>query len=105
MERTRFAGGEVSDSVERLDVAVHLVSGAILTEPLVLKRTSPWELVTLRAIADVPAITRTVPVLIDDGVDDDGAWALLPFYPGSPPATQVPHQQSTTTFPPLCWAP
>jgi hypothetical protein len=62
-----LAGGEVSDSVTRLDVAVHLADGAMLTEPLVLKRTWPWELVALRALADIPAVTRSVPVLIDGG--------------------------------------
>jgi hypothetical protein len=32
------------------------------------------------------SLTERVPVLIDGGIDDDGAWALLPFYRGSPPA-------------------
>ena len=86
MGRARLAGGEVSDSVQRLELAVHVSDGAILSESLVLKRTWAWELVALRALAGIPGVTAAVPVLIDGGVDDEGAWALLPFYPGSPPA-------------------
>lgn len=90
--RTRLNGGEVSDAVERVDLDVRPASGEARTLALVYKRTVAAELQALRALREVPGIAGAVPVLIDGGIDADGAWIAIPFHAGEPPAghEQVP---------------
>lgn len=83
--RSPLAGGEVSNTVERLDVAVRPSGQQQQIVALVYKRTTSAELKTLQALKDLSPVASAVPVLIDGGVDGYGAWVLTPFFPGTHP--------------------
>lgn len=53
-----------------------------------LKRTSPTEIVTLRAANRVPGATA-IPRLIRSGRDALGHWIAMPFYQGQPASTET----------------
>jgi hypothetical protein len=55
---------------------------------VLLKRTSPAEVVALRAAGRVPGATA-IPRLIRSGRDCDGDWIAIPFYPGNPASTET----------------
>lgn len=81
--REPVAGGQISAAKEKLRI---IDSEGELT--VLLKRTSPAEVVALRAANQVPAATA-IPPLIRSGRDSHGDWIAIPFYTGDPAPTET----------------
>ncbi|MBO0882994.1 MAG: phosphotransferase [Mycobacterium sp.] len=83
MAREPVLGGQRSAAKEKLRI---VESDRELT--VLLKWTSPAEVVALRAASSVPR-TTAIPRLIQSGRDSRGDWIAVPFYTGEPARTET----------------
>jgi hypothetical protein len=74
--RHPLVGGVASPLVERIEVRIGQRRADI-----VAKRCWPAEPIAMRLIGRV-SDTPAFPELIDSGVDENGPWLVMPFYPG-----------------------
>jgi len=85
-----FSTGRSAQSLRRISVVAHLVSGDVVEETLALKHTSAAEVQALSALADLAPDVPQLPELVAAGDDAAGPWVLLPMYEGRHP----PHRLS-----------